>query len=1048
LTYYLELEIDNELDVPTIIDTTNRGVRLTLAEKANSGLEFLVRNLQAIAHLVHGKNCRVRFGTDPVKANNPIVFEGTMVDIDRSGTFKQFIPIMARDKFKDRCLSKIVQLKHGGETGPATIMKMPFDATFDDFSGNENHGAGNFHDKNNVFSNGIYHEGVIFKSTIANSEKDHITVYHDNSMKQEGSQWFSFWVVHGEHPVDKAGIFGKGYHRGNKSGPFAYVESDGKITFGYGTGDTVHTITSNTAGQLLENITGDYVHVVIEYDDLNKTLKMWSAVEGDLGPSKDLLLRKSQVNVPKPYPSNKDPMLFGALSLQDPADFLQATTDDIEQADSNHWVGDVVLCDPYRNYGWVSATNYLALLNLETGELVPEHAYTVSTSPVDAIYKYKPELVYPRHIAEWGGLDPILGCLIYLNTAEEVMIFYYETGSVLNLGRPTHPDGSANTWASRIQVDTKRHIAYIQMHDTVKDHGGVFVIDLNGTPNIVNDNAPFNHLGPAYEPSGGSPAGINKSWYTQYFWMRFWENGNQLILASNDGGSFHRADCTNALTTGIEPLPDERIPFFYNGYFNDFDIDQENDIMLANRYVRNGSAGEIVSIDLHTGDILKSGSLNTWNQSYRVVKVLNNGLVYWQEGDGDDIYIYDYLNFDNMPLVKAFHWQDTGDDGDIVWGHGSIWNGFQPLTGKMYIYGYWGQFSSISSGGSATQAHWYGKLDEFHWFNGKSTQLQREELHYPEYANVNGGADPFKEVIANIIGQIGPAGEFNADGVENNLENSPIDFPYWMGDEAFDDLAQSLGCTYYHEPDGTINFFRENTRSSGLTITEDMVRDVGQIKNSIANSVVKVVVIGAEDAEGNRIIGTSELSSPDTKILGREKAIHDKTITSYARAKALAKFVLRQEGKVTLDIPPLFIRNLDPLPNPTETVILNLPSVGIVGTEVTVREIEIKAEEGTDNIEWIKLSFGQKQLGLIDRVTKAERREASTQRIGNNESQPTNTEQTSNIKDMITVDTTFNAPTENTTTFDNIDGFQLDTGIGNNEPFGLDGGTSQSELDA
>ncbi len=304
------------------------------------------------------------------------------------------------------------------------------------------------------------------------------------------------------------------------------------------------------------------------------------------------------------------------------------------------------------------------------------------------------------------------------------------------------------------------------------------------------------------------------------------------------------------------------------------------------------------------------------------------------------------------------------------------------------------------------------------------------------YSNQKAGAI-FRDIVQTFLGS-----EFTVVGVEDTSVTISQDFPYWMGQLAADEMATLALAEYFCKPSLDVTFRPVRTDDSGLTITEAMVKDVTEVKRSLAESVGEAIVVGGLDESSNRVIARAVDTTLPSNIQGRKITIHDKRFTVYQSAKLKALSILSEIGRDFVNIPPIHVKDLTSLPRPGQLITLNIPSHNLNNIKILVKQIEIDAEPGHDTVRWLKLHFGETEKTIEERII-IQQALFERERARGTTFAEVSSQQLLNAKDTLTI-------TEGTKQCKRCTNFYLDTVPGGDPDgciFTLDGSKGGSELD-
>jgi len=221
----------------------------------------------------------------------------------------------------------------------------------------------------------------------------------------------------------------------------------------------------------------------------------------------------------------------------------------------------------------------------------------------------------------------------------------------------------------------------------------------------------------------------------------------------------------------------------------------------------------------------------------------------------------------------------------------------------------------------------------------------------------------FKDIVQTFLGS-----EFTVNSVQDTSVTISEEFPHFQGELAADILAEDTLTEYFCKANLDCVFRAVRSDDSGLTITESMVRDVTEVKRTLAESCAEVIVVGGLDASNNRVIARAIDTTLPAEIQGRKYPHHDKRYTTYQGAKLKALSILSALGRDFINIPPVFIKDLTALPRPGQFVTLNIPSHSLNNVKVLVRQIEINMPEGEESIQWLKFWFGETEKTYEERI--------------------------------------------------------------------------------
>jgi hypothetical protein len=221
----------------------------------------------------------------------------------------------------------------------------------------------------------------------------------------------------------------------------------------------------------------------------------------------------------------------------------------------------------------------------------------------------------------------------------------------------------------------------------------------------------------------------------------------------------------------------------------------------------------------------------------------------------------------------------------------------------------------------------------------------------------------FRDIVQTFVGS-----EFTINGIEDTSVSITQDFPYWMAHLAADEVATLALAEYFCKPSLDVTFRPARTDDSGLTITESMVRDVSQVKRSLAESVGEAIVVGGLDASSNRVIARVVDDSLPSSIRNRRITIHDKRYTTYQDAKLKALSILSELGRDFVNVPPIDVRDLTMLPRPGQLITLNMPNHNLNNIKLIVKQIEVDARPGEETVRWLKFYLGETEKTVEERI--------------------------------------------------------------------------------
>lgn len=224
-----------------------------------------------------------------------------------------------------------------------------------------------------------------------------------------------------------------------------------------------------------------------------------------------------------------------------------------------------------------------------------------------------------------------------------------------------------------------------------------------------------------------------------------------------------------------------------------------------------------------------------------------------------------------------------------------------------------------------------------------------------KYDSLKAGAI-MRDVVQTFLGS-----EFTVTAVQDTSVTLSEDFPYFQGQMAVDTLGEDSLTEYFCKANLDVVFRPVRSDDSGLTITEAMVKDLTEVKRSLAESVAEAIVVGGLDTGNNRVIARATDPALSAIIQGRKRALHDKRYTTYQGAKLKALSIMSEIGRDFVNIPPIHIKDLTSMPRPGQLVNLNIPSHAINNVKFIVRQIEIDVDQGMDSIRWLKFWFGESE---------------------------------------------------------------------------------------
>ncbi|MEM2760492.1 MAG: hypothetical protein QXU32_06670 [Nitrososphaerales archaeon] len=221
----------------------------------------------------------------------------------------------------------------------------------------------------------------------------------------------------------------------------------------------------------------------------------------------------------------------------------------------------------------------------------------------------------------------------------------------------------------------------------------------------------------------------------------------------------------------------------------------------------------------------------------------------------------------------------------------------------------------------------------------------------------------FRDIVQRFLGP-----EFTVNGVQDTSVTISEDFPFFMAELTCDTLAEDTLAEYFCKANLDCVFRPIRTDDSGLTITESMVRDMTEVKRSLAESISEAIVVGGLDENQQRIIARSVDDTLPEEIRGRKRAIHDKRFTTYQRAKLKALSILSELGKDFVNVPPIEVRDLSSLPRPGQLIALNMPMHGLNSVKLVVKQIQVDLGAGYDGVQWIKFWLGESEKTVEEKI--------------------------------------------------------------------------------